>query len=212
VTIVSLVMMTAGMWLIWVGLFGYDLPVGTRSLLFGVHQVLIHPWFVALAWWRLYGFPWDPRLWVAFFVHDLGYWGKRDMDGLEGETHVELGARIMGRLFDRDAFGAGDATRYRWHDFSLYHSRFYAKKAGAPFSRLCVADKLSICLTPEWLYLSLARLSGEIHEYMSRVDTKYSRMGIDRSDYVKWRRSMCEYIERWCEAHKNGGEDTWTKV
>ena len=59
--------------------------VGTRSLLFGVHQFAIHPWFVAAAWWRLYGFPFDPRLWVAFFVHDLGYWGKPNMDGAEGD-------------------------------------------------------------------------------------------------------------------------------
>ncbi len=29
--------------------------VGTRSLLFGAHQFAIHPWFVAAAWWRLYG-------------------------------------------------------------------------------------------------------------------------------------------------------------
>ncbi len=38
--------------------------VGTRSILYGAHAFWLHPWFVAWGWWRLYGFPWDPRLWV----------------------------------------------------------------------------------------------------------------------------------------------------
>ena len=67
------------------------MKVGTKSVLFGAHQFLIHPPFVALAWWKLYGFPFDPRLWVAFYVHDIGYLGKPNMDGSEGESHVELG-------------------------------------------------------------------------------------------------------------------------
>src|SRR3990167_10895950 len=52
------------------------LTIGTKSVLFGAHQFLIHPWFVAWAWWKLYGFPFDPRLWVAFYVHDIGCLGK----------------------------------------------------------------------------------------------------------------------------------------
>jgi len=77
------------------------MKIGTKSILYGAHQFLLHPVFVAWAWIKLYGFPWDPRIWIAFFVHDLGYWGKPNMDGVEGETHVELGARIMHFLFDR---------------------------------------------------------------------------------------------------------------
>ena len=42
--------------------------VGTKSVLFGVHAVWIHPFFVAWAWWKLFGFPWDLQLWVAFFL------------------------------------------------------------------------------------------------------------------------------------------------
>jgi len=57
--------------------------VGTRSVLFGVHAFWLHPFFTAEAWRRIYGFPWDVRLWVAFFVHDLGYWKKNDMEGRE---------------------------------------------------------------------------------------------------------------------------------
>jgi hypothetical protein len=75
-------------------------PIGTRSVLWGAHCWFIHPWFVALAWWRLFGFPRDYRLWVAFFVHDLGYVGLPNIDGDEGEKHVEWGARLMHDLFD----------------------------------------------------------------------------------------------------------------
>ena len=86
------------------------MKVGTKSLLFGAHNIFIHPFLVFIAWWRLYGFPADPRLWVAFIVHDWGYLGKPNMDGPEGETHVELGARIM-RIFGR-----------RWEEFTVSYT------------------------------------------------------------------------------------------
>jgi hypothetical protein len=41
--------------------------VGTKSVLFGAHCFFIHPFFVAVGWWIAWGFPWDPRLWAAFF-------------------------------------------------------------------------------------------------------------------------------------------------
>ena len=121
------------------------MKLGTKSVLFGAHQFLIHPCFVAFAWWKLYGFPFDPRLWVAFFLRDLGYWGMRNLDGPEGEAHPLWAAEVMGFLF-------GDC----WGDFCLYHSRFYAKKHNHSYSRLCVADKLSIAVEPFWLYLPWA--------------------------------------------------------
>src|SRR5271157_893929 len=67
---------------------------GTRSLLWGEHQFLLHPLFVALAWWRLFGFPLDPRLWFCFFVHDIGYLGKPNMDGTEGKTQDRKSTRL----------------------------------------------------------------------------------------------------------------------
>ena len=89
------------------------IPIGSRSLLFGVHQVFLHPWWVALAWTKLYGFPFDPRLWVAFFIHDWGYAGAHDLDKQEGEEHPLLGARIMGWMFDRSRPGRwGRHTRW----------------------------------------------------------------------------------------------------
>ena len=108
--------------------------IGTRSVLYGAHCVLLHPWFVALAWWRLNGFPWDARLWFAFWLHDAGYIGKPNLDGPEGETHVELGARIMGLLFGKS-----------WGAFTAAHSRYWAKRNGCQVSRLCLADKLLSC-------------------------------------------------------------------
>lgn len=180
--------------------------IGTKSILFGAHCFILHPWFVAAAWWRLYGFPFDPRLWVAFWVHDIGYVGKPNMDGPEGETHVELGARIMAFLFGEE-----------WGDFSRYHSRFYAKRDGRRYSRLCVADKLAIALTPVWLYLPMVRLTGEIHEYMALAqkrtvegEPKYASMNLTTNNQEHWYADVQEYLLRWSEEHKNGQEDTWT--
>lgn len=183
--------------------------IGTKSVLFGAHQFLLHPLFVAAAWWQLYGFPWDPRLWVAFFVHDLGYLGKPNMDGPEGETHPRLGALIMGVLFDRRP------ARWRWHDFTLYHSRFMARRDGANTSRLCVADKLSTALVPCWLYLALTNLTGEIGEYMDlahhREGARYATMGmkIDGSQR-EWFIGMADYLRRWAAEHRDGRPDGWT--
>ena len=82
--------------------------IGIKSVLFGAHQFLIHPWFVAWGWWTLYGFPFDPRLWVAFFVHGLGYIGKPNMDGPEGTRLGRAVARRgLGEVGPGWAGGAG---------------------------------------------------------------------------------------------------------
>ena len=205
------------------------MKVGTKSILFGAHQFLIHPWFVAAAWSKLYGFPWDPRLWVAFFVHDLGYWGKPNMDGPEGERHVLFGARVMGWLFDRRGHTTvhrfahvpsrdwPDAAPSTWYLFTLLHSRFIAMRLRIPFSRLCVADKLAIALTPAWLYLPLARATGEIKEYMKLAEArtaagepKYASMQVSTSAERRWFEDVREYLRRWVEVHKDGCSDKWT--
>jgi hypothetical protein len=131
------------------------MKIGTKSILFGAHQFLIHPIFVALAWWSLYGFPWDIRLWVTFVIHDWGYWGLSEMDNEEGEKHVEWAAQKMTRWFGP-----------QWGIFCRYHSRFYARKHGVAVSRLCVADKYAMWWTPTWLYVPFAWATGEIQEYM----------------------------------------------
>lgn len=175
------------------------MKIGTKSVLFGVHCFFLHPFFVAAAWRKLYGFPWDPRLWVAFFVHDIGYIGKPNMDGDEGEQHPYFGARIMGFLFGR-----------RWYLFTLCHSRFLSKKMGVQYSRLCVADKLAIVLTPAWLYLPMAKATGEIKEYMKDA-ARNSNGELKISDCQKqWLTGVKDYVFRWVEEHKEMKEDTWT--
>ena len=169
-------------------------------MLFGAHCFFLHPWFVALGWWKLFGFPWDPRLWVAFFVHDLGYWGKPNMDGEEGEEHPILGAAVMDMLF-------GEV----WGDFSLYHSRFLAKRHGAQPSRLCIADKLALVLTPTWLYVPMARATGEIHEYMRDYQSSNPGAPPHAGDMRRWHTNMREYVRQWVEEHRDGRPDTWTR-
>ncbi len=189
------------------------MTTGTKSVLFGAHQFLIHPWFVAWGWWTLYGFPWDPRLWAAFFVHDLGYIGKPNMDGREGETHPEFGAEVMGFLFDHSL------TDGRWHQFTLLHSRYYAKTLKKQPSRLCMADKLAIALTPAWLYLPMVRASGEIHEYMAHAKhrivgntniTDEEKRRVVSASQEEWYAGVQSYCRRWAFAHRDGSIDTWT--
>jgi len=208
------------------------MKVGTKSVLFGAHAWWLHPWFVALAWWRLYGFPWDPRLWVAFFVHDLGYWGKPNMDGEEGEQHPAFGAWIMAWLFDAqerkrcipfpmtpepvdDGGHVLRATRYLmlgpWGKLVLFHSRFLCKRFGEQPSRLCFADKMAICLTPWWIYRWTAGLTGEIREYRQKAAARSEGDHEDpRLSDREWYVGMQAYMGRWVEEHKDGKPDTWT--
>lgn len=129
------------------------MKIGTRSLLFGVHQILWHPWTVYRAWCSLYGRP-SWREMLCIFIHDWGYWGLPNMDGPEGKRHPMLGGKIAGKLFGPE-----------YAELVLLHSRHYAKLVGKEPSRLCWADKLSILYDPKWFYLLRARMSGEINEY-----------------------------------------------
>jgi len=181
------------------------LSVGTKSVLFGAHCFFLHPWFVGAAWWRLFSFPWDPRLWVAFTVHDLGYLGKPNMDGPEGETHVELGAHIMDWLFGRD-----------WAEFTARHSRYWSKRHGKHFSKLCIADKLAFVMTPAWLYLPMTRATGELYEYMDRSRmrqagtecfTDLESIQLSSRDPAWWLEGLKSYTRRWVQHHRCGCRD-----
>ncbi len=185
------------------------MEIGTKSVLFGAHCFLVHPWFVAAAWWKLYGFPWNPRLWFAFFLHDLGYVGSPNMDGPEGEQHTEWAAEIMHILFDQ-------RKSREWYNFCKYHSRFLSKQHNRSPSRLCFADKLGIAYTPFWLYIPMTTLSGEINEYMELAkpkegnEPKYAAANLDTSSKRKWYKDMQNYAVEYSNAHKDGEEDMWT--
>lgn len=217
------------------------IPIGTKSVLYGAHCFLLHPLFVAIAWIRLFGFPFDPRIWLAFFVHDLGYWGKPNMDGPEGETHVELGAKIMHifdgwqRIEETEIYPTKyDIERRRnegwiaisqspisihyrrwvrktyWRDFSMYHSRYYAKKNNAKPSKLCFADKLSFCTTPRWLYLPMVTATGEINEYLKMAQLSETQHWKPVQGKIKWHNQLRRYMLRWTAEHVDGKEDKWT--
>ena len=193
------------------------MKVGTKSLLFGAHQFIIHPICVAIAWIRLYGFPFSIPIWISFIVHDWGYWGKPNMDGKEGETHVELGARIMHRLFDEKETELSRKLKFRnarvfyWYlyDFTLYHSRFYAKTNNHSISKLCIADKYAFCIPPKWLYMLLVNMSREIYEYMDVSRQRSGKPPI--KDKNEWYEAVNKYMIDWVKEHKNNLNDTWTK-
>ncbi|KKK99728.1 hypothetical protein LCGC14_2629800, partial [marine sediment metagenome] len=68
------------------------MKTGTKSLLFGVHQFILHPLMVLLAWFVYYKRA--PKFYqlCAIVTHDLGYWGLSNMDGEEGSLHPERAA------------------------------------------------------------------------------------------------------------------------
>jgi hypothetical protein len=180
------------------------MTIGTRSLLFGVHQFALHPLCVAIAWWKLYGFPWDWRLWLCFLVHDWGYWGCADMDGDAGRLHCEWAAAYIGLWLDGGEYG-------RWSELLLFHSRHYANGILAAPSRLCYADKLAICYMPSWLYLRLARWSGELPEYMANGKHAKVRDGgpsatqvfcLQSDEPSCWLHGLKSYMRDWVETHK----------
>lgn len=155
------------------------MEVGTKSVLFGVHQFILHPVLVTWAWWILYHEWPKPHQWAAIITHDLGYWGCPNMDGLEGENHPTHVAFWWFKHFGR--FGDKVAKEV------LGHSRFHAAQSGVPLSKLFRPDKLSTALYPRWLYLLLASLSGELEEYMGLCDGgKYSDLSVSPKTKLQW--------------------------
>lgn len=151
------------------------MKVGTKSLLFGVHQFVWHPITVFIAWCKLYGRPSWKEI-VCMIIHDWGYWGKPNMDGIEGEKHPEVGANIAYRLFGSEYFS-----------LCLLHSRHYARNVKREPSRLCWADKLSHLYEPTWFYLFRARLSGELKEYRKvAADAGFIPLSTSDKEWFTW--------------------------
>jgi hypothetical protein len=128
--------------------------MGTKSLLFGAHQFILHPIFVFVAWKRIYKEYPDWRTSICIIFHDWGYVGCPEIDGERGKMHPLLGAKIARKLFGK-----------KYYELCIYHSRHYADKDSKKPSKLCWADKLGVALEPWWLYLPKARLTGELTEY-----------------------------------------------
>lgn len=129
------------------------MKIGTKSLLYGAHQVVLHPIFVLFGWIWLFGLPSLGEL-IAIIIHDWGYFGKPNMDGEEGRTHPEAAAKI---------FEAARNPRLAF--LCRGHSRFWARKIGISPSKLCYADKLGTAMMPGWLWAALVWTTGEFVEY-----------------------------------------------
>lgn len=129
--------------------------IGMKTLLFGAHQFLIHPYYVRKGWVKMYGNP-PRRMWIAFLIHDWGYWPMKEIDG-DKDYHSYWAALAVAQ------YNAPLAREM------LLHSRFTAKDLGKEPSRLCWADKMGTALMPSFLWAVLARLSGEGFIYMSNM-------------------------------------------
>ena len=152
------------------------MKIGTKSLLFGMHPVLWHPYMVYKAWKHLYGRPnWKELL--CIIIHDWGYWGKPNIDGKEGIMHPKLGALIAGRLLGKE-----------YYFLCAGHSRSFAEEFGFETSKLCWADKLSFTFEPKRFYLLRAKLSGEL---------KQAKMDHLRGESdSEWFDNTCEYFKK----------------
>jgi hypothetical protein len=149
--------------------------IGTKSILFGVHQFVWHPLTVAAAFVKVHRRL--PTWWesVGIVCHDLGYWGCTDMDGPSGENHPRAGAALAAKIC-----GVFSKTRaFDVYFFCLYHSSTFAGLHCAKVSNLYLPDKVCILLDPKWFYLLRARLSGELDEYVSRESLKRKRTFTD---------------------------------
>jgi hypothetical protein len=166
------------------------MKVGTKSVLFGVHQFLWHPITVLFAWIELYGLPNWKEL-ACIFVHDLGYWGKPNMDGEEGEKHPEWGAQWAFDHLDNRCYPYSMVfDPFVYYELCMYHSRTTASKYGVNPSKLCWADKLSIKYDPWWFYILRARLTGEINEYRRDAISKIGTIRESSTDreWFAWAR------------------------
>jgi hypothetical protein len=183
---------------------------GTKSLLFGVHQFLWHPITVARAWKWIYRRNPNIYEWIAIFCHDLGYFGKPDMDGPEGQTHPEAGARIARRLAYwaarlRHNHNFASALADEVHDLALFHSTHYAQTHGAKTSALYLPDMAAILTDPAWFYLLRGWLSGEVQEYFERQNRMRWQFGEEEfKSHREWRqwyqsRIAKKVIENGCQ-------------
>lgn len=151
------------------------MKIGTRSLLFGVHQFLWHPLTVGFSWRKLYRRWPTKEEWLAIFCHDAGYWGCPNIDGPEGRLHPERGASL----------GVWIATKLGWdwtrvQKLILGHSREYAKRHGVEVSELCWPDKGSIAYEPRWFYIFRSTLSGELKEFQKNA-TKSGHLPVNHT-------------------------------
>ena len=76
-------------------------------------------------------------------------------------------------------------------------------------------------MTPGWLYLPMARATGELAEYMAKsrdrqagcvLFTESERIQLESGHPAHWLEGLQSYTRRWVVEHQGGGPDTWTTV
>jgi len=155
------------------------MKIGTRSVLFGVHQFLFHPFTVVLAWRSLYK-RW-PHWWelVAIFCHDLGYTGLPNLDGPEGQQHPRRGANLTTKVVFKLGYWLRRLKGYSKDAASFYaveqalqagclalgHSREFCRSIDAEPTALCWADKFCVFFDPMPFYFLRAWMTGELDEF-----------------------------------------------
>lgn len=99
-----------------------------------------------------------------------------------------------------------------WEDECLRHSRYWSRRMGLPISRLCLADKMAFALTPAWLYVPMARWTGELREYMMRSRqrqagdnsfTSEEEMLVQSEVPEEWLQGLQSYTLRWVDRHRD---------
>lgn len=160
---------------------------GLRSVLFGMHNPIIHGIFVYLAWIRIYHEIPSLREIICILFHDIGYIKQNIIDG-DSDKHPEMGAKICGQLFGKE-----------YYNLCIAHSRDYANKLNLSLSKLGYADKYCVFMTPNLLYLIIGYTGGEAKIYFE--DTKnmkwcYKRINIIKEGYKKWWINNCEGLRK----------------
>jgi hypothetical protein len=160
--------------------------IGTKTLLYGNHQIFIHPFFVWLAWVKCYRSLPTWREAICIFIHDWGYWGKPNIDGPEGEIHPHWAQMWAYRHLDIGTHA------YHYSDLCAGHSVSYVKKYSyLAVSQLCLADKVGVAFMPIWMMVLLGKLTGETREY--KKCSKYSCPGCENMTDVEFYQSIRVY-------------------
>jgi len=130
------------------------MKVGTKTLLCGTHQVILHPVLMLVAFIKVHRRCPSMAEFLAIWLHDIGYWGRAGLDIKGGEEHPYAGAKLMEKLFGKHG-----------RDLVLGHSSCTCAKEGIEKSSLYLPDKHYFLLLPPRLHWLLAILSGECEEY-----------------------------------------------
>jgi len=182
------------------------MTVGTRSVLYGAHCAVLHlvprgrlVQIVRLSLGRsLVG----KLLAARHRLHFETQHGRK-----RGETHVELGARIMGLLFGESWLRLRPRTRAIGRSATAGNSH----DSAWPISWLSYSRLLVVSADDKG--------DGELSEYMLRAKerqagsehfTDYESARLNSSDAREWLEGLKSYTQRWVDEHRNGGADNWT--